>query len=62
MQQGKWAHRVVLLKERLQNQGIFCTLSFYWQRIRNMLFSRCVFGRGDNILQKGGRIYEESGY
>lgn len=47
MQQGKWAHRVVLLKERLQNQGIFFTLLFCWQRIRNMLFSHCVFGRGD---------------
>lgn len=47
MQQGKWAHRGVLLKERLQQQGMFYTLSFYWQRIRNMLFSRCIFGRGD---------------
>lgn len=65
MQQGKWAYRGVLLKKRLQQDGMFHTLSFYWQRIRNMLFSRCIFGRGDiNIHHDayvGGAEYMQIG-
>lgn len=29
------------------NEGMFCTLLIYWQRIQNMLFLRRTFGRGD---------------
>lgn len=56
MQQGKWAHRWSLLKKRLQQKGMFCTLSFYWQRIRNMLFSYRTFGRGDIDVYHDARI------
>lgn len=42
MQQGRWAHRLYLLKDRLQHQGMFPTLVIYYHRIRSMLFSRYV--------------------
>lgn len=47
MQQGRWAHRLYLLKDRLQHQGMFPTLVIYYHRIRSMLFSRYTFGRWD---------------
>lgn len=45
VQQGRWAHRLYLLKDRLQHQGMFPTLVIYYHRIRSMLFSRYTFGR-----------------
>lgn len=56
MQQGKWAHRFTLLQERLRAQGMFHTLMFYDRRIRNMLFSRCVFGRWDLNIQSDAHV------
>lgn len=47
VQQGEWVHRCALLRKRLKQEGIFLTLLIYWQRIQNMIFSRCIFGRWD---------------
>jgi acetyltransferase-like isoleucine patch superfamily enzyme len=47
VQQGEWVHRCALLRKRLKQEGIFLTLLIYWQRIQNIIFSRCIFGRWD---------------
>lgn len=56
MQQGRWAHRLYLLKDRLQHQGMFPTLVIYYHRIRSMLFSRYTFGRWDINVQPDARV------